>query len=155
MTIRTASRIGIASSPAAVWAYFSDVSRWPEWVPTVAECRILGATALQAGVRLEQRAKLPLGFTRRRRQDVTAVDAPRTAAFAGPMGTSAARWGMEFEPAGDGRTQATMWIEVDLAGVMRVVPARTLERRIQRVSNEEMAAMKLAVESTERRNAEP
>jgi hypothetical protein len=41
-----------------------------------------------------------------------------------------------------------MWIEVDLEGVMRAIPGRLLEGRIQRVSDREMAAIKAAVESS-------
>ena len=78
------------------------------------------------------------------------VEAPRSVAFAGPMGTSAARWGMELEPADDRQTDAMMWIEVDLAGIMRAIPARILQGRIQRVSDVEMAAIKAAVESVAR-----
>jgi carbon monoxide dehydrogenase subunit G len=78
---------------------------------------------------------------------VTAVEAPRYLEFAGPMGTSAARWGMELEPTVDGQTDANMWIEVDLAGIMRAIPGRILKGRIQRVSDREMAAIKAAVES--------
>jgi hypothetical protein len=76
---------------------------------------------------------------------VTVVEAPRSVAFAGPMGTSAARWGMDLEPVDDRQTDATMWIEVDLAGIMRAVPG-ALQGRIQRVSDREMAAIKAAVE---------
>jgi hypothetical protein len=68
-------------------------------------------------------------------------------AFAGPMGTSAARWGMELEPIGQAGTDTLMWIEVELAGVMRAIPARLLASRIQRVSDAEMVAIKAAVES--------
>jgi len=78
---------------------------------------------------------------------VTAVEAPHHVAFAGPMGTSAARWGMELEPVDDGQTEAEMWIEVDLLGIMRAIPAGFLKDRIQRVSDREMAAIKAAVES--------
>jgi hypothetical protein len=85
---------------------------------------------------------------------VTAVEAPLSVAFAGPMGTSAARWGMELEPVGDGQTDATMWIEVDLAGIMRALPGRYLKGRIQRVSDIEMVAIKAAVESAARGGAE-
>jgi len=46
-----------------------------------------------------------------------------------------------------------MWIEVDLAGIMRAVP-RTLKGRVQRVSDQEMAAIKAAVESATREGAE-
>ena len=80
---------------------------------------------------------------------MTAVEAPRYVSFAGPMGTSAARWAMELEPADGGQTDALMWIEVDLAGIMRVIP-RTLKGSVQRVSDREMAAIKAAVESASR-----
>jgi hypothetical protein len=102
---------------------------------------------------VEQRAKGILWLTRGRSQEVTAVEPPRYVAFAGPMGTSAARWGMELEPVDDKQTDAKMWIEVDLAGIMRAVPG-TLKGRIQRVSDLEMVAIKAAVESATRGGAE-
>jgi hypothetical protein len=154
MTFRTESRLKIASSVGEVWAYVCDVGRWPEWAPTVLECRVRGGTPLQPGSRVEQRAKLIFGRSRSRSQEVTAVEAPRHVAFAGPLGISEARWGMELEPLDDSHTDAMMWIEVDLAGVMRVVPGRALQGRIQRVSDGEMVAIKAAVESTTRGGAE-
>ena len=150
MTFRTESRIAIDGSVSDVFAYLCDVGRWPEWAPTVLEGRVRGGGPLQPGSRVEQRAKLPLGLSRGRSQEVTVVEAPRSVAFAGPMGTSAARWGMEFEPADGGQTDAMMWIEVDLAGIMRAIPAGMLKSRIQRVSDAEMVAIKAAVESTAR-----
>jgi Polyketide cyclase / dehydrase and lipid transport len=152
MTFRTESRITIASSVPEVWAYVCDVGRWPEWAPTVLECRVRGGAPLQPGARVDQRAKGILGLSRGRSQEVTAVEAPRYVAFAGPMGTSAARWAMELEPVGDGQTDALMWIEVDLAGIMRAVP-RALKARVQRVSDQEMVAIKAAVESAVREGA--
>ena len=154
MTFRTESRITIASSIREVWAYVCDVGRWPEWAPTVLEGRIHGGGPLQPGSRVEQRAKGILWLTRGRSQGVTAVEAPRSVTFAGPMGTSAARWGMELELADDRQTDAMMWIEVDLAGIMRAIPGRILQGRIQRVSDLEMAAIKAAVESARREGAE-
>ena len=154
MTFRTESRITIAGSVREVWAYVCDVGRWPEWAPTVLQCRVRGGGPLQPGARVEQRAKAILGLTRGRSQEVTAVQAPRSVAFAGPLGTSAARWGMELDPADDGQADAMMWIEVDLAGIMRVLPGRLLRGRIQRVSDLEMTAIKAAVESAARVGAE-
>ena len=158
MTIRTESRITIANSVSEVWAYLSDVTRWPQWAPTVLQCAVRDAGPLRPGARIDQRAKAILGLTHRRSQQVTAVEAPRRMAFAGPMGTSAARWGMQLEPAqpepaqpeatAHGQTDALMWIEVDLAGIMRAIPARLLKARIQRVSDLEMTAIKAAVDST-------
>ena len=154
MTFRTESRITIDSSVPEVWSYLCDVGRWPEWAPTVLEGRVRGGGPLEPGSRVEQRAKGILGTSRRRSQGVTVVEAPHHLAFAGPMGTSAARWGMELEPENDRQTDAKMWIEVDLAGIMRVIPGRTLKGSIQRVSDREMAAIKAAVESATRGGAE-
>jgi hypothetical protein len=151
--IRTESRITIAGSVDEVFAYLSDVGRWHEWAPTVLECQVRGGAPFQPGSRLDQRAKGPLWFTRGRSQEVTVVDAPRYMAFAGPMGTSSARWGMELDPAGDSQTDAMMWIEVDLAGIMRAVPG-ALKGSIQRVSDREMVLIKAAVESDARAGAE-
>ena len=154
MTFRTESRITIASSVLDVWTYLCNVGRWPEWAPTVLEGWVRGGGPLAPGARVEQRAKLLFGLSRRRSQEVTVAEAPRSVAFAGPMGTSAARWGMEFESADGGQTDAMMWIEVDLAGIMRAIPARMLKGRIQRVSDVEMVAIKAAVESAVREGAE-
>jgi hypothetical protein len=153
MTIRTESRMTIASDVQEVWTYLCDVGRWPEWAPTVLAGWVRDGGPLQPGSRVEQRAKLMFGLSRRRSQEVTAVEPPTAMAFAGPMGTSAARWGMELRPAGDGRTDAVMWIEVDLAGIMRAVPAGLLKGRIQRVSDTEMVAIKAAAESAAREGA--
>ena len=146
MTIRTESRITVAGSVGDVWDYMSDVGRWSEWAPTVLECRVRGGGTLQPGAWVEQRAR-DMGLNHNRSEQVTAVDPPRSMAFVGTMGTSVARWGMEFEPAGDGQTNAMMWVEVDLANVMRAIPGRALQGQVQRVSNIEMAAIKAAVES--------
>jgi Polyketide cyclase / dehydrase and lipid transport len=148
MRVRTESRTTIAGSVRDVWAYVTDVGRWPEWAPTVLECWVRGGTPLQPGSRVEQRAK-DWWRTHNRSQEVTAVEAPHSVAFAGPMGASAARWGMELAPVDDGQTDAMMWIEVDLAGIMRAVPG-LLRGSIQRVSDREMTAIKAAVESATR-----
>ena len=147
MTFRTESRISIARGVPDVWAYVCDVRRWPEWAPPVLDCRVRGGAPLEPGAWVEQRAKGILGSTRGRSQQVTAVEAPRYVAFAGPMGTSAARWGMELEPINGRQTEALMWIEVDLGGIMRAIPGSLLKARIQRVSDYEMTAIKAAVES--------
>ena len=146
-TIRSVSRLAIASSVPEVWAYICDVRRWPQWAPTVDESWVHGGGPLAPGVRVEQRAKLIFGATRYRAQHVTVVEAPHTLAFAGPMGTSAARWGMVLQPVGDRQTEAQMWIEVDLGGIMRAIPESILKGRIQRVSDIEMVAIKAALES--------
>ncbi len=52
MTIRTESRITIASGVPEVWAYLCDVGRWPEWAPTVLEGRVQGGGPFQPGARV-------------------------------------------------------------------------------------------------------
>jgi hypothetical protein len=56
---------------------------------------------------------------------------------------------MVLEPIDDGQTDANMWIEVDLQGVMRAVPRGLLRGRVQRVSDYEMLAIKAALEAAE------
>ena len=147
MTLRSESRITISSSTPDVWAYVCEVGRWPEWAPTVRECWIADGAPLQPGSRVEQKAKGVFGSTRRRSQTVTDVEAPSRMAFAGPLGLSAARWGLELEPMDDSRTVATMWVEVDLKSLMRAIPGRAFNGRIRRVMDIEMAAIKAAAES--------
>lgn len=146
MTIRTESRITVAGSVSDVWAYMCDVGRWSEWAPTVLECRIRGGGPVVPGAWVDQRAR-DYGFPHRRSERVTVVDPPRSMAFIGTMGTSVARWGMEFERVDDGHTDAMMWVEVDLANIMRVVPGRSIQGQVQRVSDIEMAGIKAAVEA--------
>ena len=145
-TIRTESRLAIERGVPAAWAYVCDVGRWQEWAPTVRQCWIAGGGPLEVGSRLEQRAKGPFGTTHHRAQNVTELEPPNRVAFAGSMATSAARWGMELDPIGDGQTDAMMWVEVDLKGPMRTIP-RVLRARIQRVMDLEMALIKAAVEA--------
>jgi hypothetical protein len=146
--MRSESRLTIAGNVREVWAYLCDVGRWREWAPTVREGWVAGGGPLEAGARVEQRAKGPFGSTHYRVQSVTAVEAPRRMAFAGTMGTSAARWGMELEPLDDRQTEAMMWVEVDPEGPMCVIPGRLLNGRIRRVMDVEMAAIKAALESS-------
>jgi hypothetical protein len=146
-TIRTESRLAIARGVAEVWDYICDVERWPQWAPTVQKGWVAGGGPLTPSARVEQRAKLPFGFTRHRAQQVTAVQAPHSLAFAGPLGTSRGRWGMEFAPIDDGQTEAEMWVEVDLRNIMRTLPKRAFQNRIQGVMDVEMVAIKAAVES--------
>jgi hypothetical protein len=145
---RTESRLTIAGDVSEVWTYVCDVGRWHEWAPTVVACQVRDGAPLQPGARLDQRAKGPFGTTRERSQEVTLVDAPHQVAFAGPLGTSAARWGMDLEPMDGECTDAMMWIEVELKGVMRAIPGNLLKRRIQRVSDQEMVSIKAAVEAS-------
>ena len=149
-TIRSESRLAIARGVPEVWDYICDVGRWSQWAPTVQKCWVGGGAPLAPGTRVEQRAKLMFGLSRYRASYVTAVEAPRSLAFAGPLGTSTARWGMEFAPLDGGQTEAEMWVEVDLRNVMRALPSRAFKGRIQRVMDIEMAAIKAAVESLPR-----
>src|ERR1700761_1774617 len=112
MTFRTESRIRMTGSIHEACAYLCDVGRWPEWAPTVREGWVAGGGPLAPGARVEQRAKLMFGLTRRRAQTVTAVEEPHRVTFAGPFGTSAASWLMEFESIDDGLTETEMWVEV-------------------------------------------
>jgi hypothetical protein len=146
MTIRTESRIVVAGSVRDVWDYLCDVGRWAEWAPTVLACEVRGGGPLETGAIIDQRAR-DFRTEHRRTERVTAVQAPHAMAFAGTIGSSPARWGMEVLPAGEDSTDAIMWVEVDVRNIMRAIPGAILRRRIQRTSDIEMAAIKAAVEA--------
>jgi Polyketide cyclase / dehydrase and lipid transport len=146
-TLRSESRLAIARAIPEVWDYICDIGSWPQWAPTVQEAWVAGGARLAPGARVEQRARLMFGLTRHRAQHVTSVEAPYGLAFAGPLGTSKGRWGMEFTPIDGGQTEAEMWVEVDLRNLMRALPRRAFKSRIQRVMDLEMVAIKAAVES--------
>lgn len=148
-TMRRESRLAVACSVPEAWDYICNVALWSQWAPTVKEAWVEGGGPLTPGTRVEQRAKLMFGATRHRAQRVTVVEAPSSLGFAGPLGTSTARWGMEFVPLDDEQTEAEMWIEVDLRNIMRALPSRAFMARIQRVMDVEMIAIKAAVESGE------
>jgi hypothetical protein len=148
MAFRSERSVTIDNGIGDVWAYVCDVGRWQEWAPTVIECRVVGGGPLQPGSRLEQQAKGILRTSRKRSQEVTAVEAPSRVAFAGPLGLSSARWGMELEPIEERQTDTRMWVEVELESIMRAIPASAFKGRIERVMDVEMAAMKAALEST-------
>jgi hypothetical protein len=155
MAFRSERRVTIARSVEDVWAYVCDVGRWQEWAPTVIECRVLGGGPLQPGSRLEQRAKGIFGTSRKRSQEVTAVEAPRHVAFAGPLGISSARWAMELAPIDDRQTDTKMWVEVDLESLMRAIPAGAFKSKIERVMDVELAAMRTALEPATLGSPEP
>ena len=56
----------------------------------------------------------------------------------------------QAEPVRDGHTDARMWIEVDLAGILRAIPGPALRGRIQRLSDRDMTAIQAAVEPVPR-----
>jgi Polyketide cyclase / dehydrase and lipid transport len=147
MTFRSESRLAIARGVPDVWDYICDVGCWPQWAPTVKEAWVTGGAPLTPGARVEQRAKLPFGLTRHRAQQVTAVEPPYSVAFAGPLGTSTGRWGMELAHLDRGQTEAEMWVEVELKNIMRALPVSAFQSRIQRVMDVEMVAIKAAIES--------
>ena len=59
--------------------------------------------------------------------------------------------GMQLELVDDRQKDATMRVDFDLGGIMRAIPGHGLQRRIQRVSDREMAAaIKAAVKPSTR-----
>lgn len=69
--------IVIDAPPEAVWAVLSDVSRWPEWMPTVSAVEALDAPELSPDRRFRvSQPKLKPTVWR-----VLAVDAPRSFAW--------------------------------------------------------------------------
>lgn len=58
------TRISVAAPPAQVWQVLADVTRWPEWTPTMKAVTLLdGALRVGARVRVEQPRLPPAVYT--------------------------------------------------------------------------------------------
>ena len=145
--MRSESRGEIAAGIEAVYAYVSDVSRWPEWAHGILECSVSGGSPLQAGARIDQRVPGSGGSSKERTLDVTAVEAPSRIEFAGLYGPSPLRWGFGLTPAGGTRTAILLWVEMDRRGTMRATPAPVLRKMVRGTNGREIAAIKTAVEA--------
>jgi ribosome-associated toxin RatA of RatAB toxin-antitoxin module len=146
MTVRSESRAEMAASVEDVWSYVSDVSRWPEWAPTIRECRVSGRAPLHAGSRLEQRVKGMSGSIRHQVLDVSVVDAPSRLAVAGKMGPSPVRWGFDLSPMGPSRADVLLWVEVEPKSIMRAIPGELLRSVTRSTSARYLLAIKSATE---------
>jgi len=124
----------IAAPVEAVWAVLVDVTRWPEWTPTMTEVRLLDADALRPGARVRiVQPRLPtVTWT------VDAVDAPWSFSWvvAAPGGRSRATH--ELADAGEGRTRVRLGVEQ--TGIAAVFGAltRSLTRRYVRLEAESL-----------------
>ena len=145
--VRSESRGEIAAGIEAVYAYVSDVTRWPEWAHAIRECSVSGGGSLRAGARIDQRVSGSGGSMRDRTLDVSAVDAPRRIEFAGLFGPSPLRWGFDLTAAGGTRTGILLWVEMDRRGPMRATPAPVLRKMVRDTNDREIAAIKTAVEA--------
>ena len=58
----TSAELDVDHPPEAVWSYFADVARWPEWSPVCAAARLdddrLAMTLRLGGVRLPVRSRI-------------------------------------------------------------------------------------------------
>ena len=145
--VRSESRGEIAAGIEVVYAYLSDVTRWPEWAHAIGECRVSGGGPLRAGARIDQRVRGSGGSAKERTLDVTAADEPRRIEFAGLYGPSPLRWGFDLTAAGGLRTEIELWVEMDRRGPMRATPGPVLRKMIRGTNDREIAAIKTAVEA--------
>ena len=60
--MRTSAELDVDHPPEAVWSYFADVARWPEWSPVCAAARLhgdrLAMTLRLAGIRLPVKSRI-------------------------------------------------------------------------------------------------
>jgi hypothetical protein len=145
--VRSESSGEIAAGIEAVYAYVSDVSRWPEWAHAIRECSVSGGGPLRAGARIDQRVTGSGGSLKERTLDVTTVDAPGRIEFAGSYGPSPLRWGFGLTAAGEMRTAILLWVEMDRRGPMRATPAPVLRKMVRDTNDREIAAIKTVVEA--------
>jgi len=108
------SQIEIARPPDEVFAYVTDVSRFPEWQGDVVRVRVEAGGTPGVGARFTTTRR----FARAERtltQEVTAVDAPRTWAARGIDGPVRPSATVAIEPI-DGGTRSRVTFGLDFVG---------------------------------------
>ena len=145
--VRSECRGEVSAGIEAVFAYISDVSRWPEWAQDIRECSISGGGPLRAGSRIDQRVPASGGSTKERVLDVVRVDAPGRIEFTGTYGPCPLRWGFELNAPGVNSTGVLIWVEMERRGAMRAMPAPMLRKGIHDQNAKELARIKAKVEA--------
>ena len=145
--VRSESRGEIRASIEAVFAYVSDVSRWPEWARDIRECSVSGGGPLRPGARLDQRVAGSGSSTKPRVLDVAGVEAPRRLEFTGMYGPSPLRWGFDLDAGSVDSTGLLLWVEMERRGPMRAMPTPMLRRGIRAQNDKEIAMIKAKVEA--------
>ena len=144
--VRSECRGEIGAGIEAVFAYVSDVTRWPEWAHDIRECALSGGGPLRGGARIDQRVGDSGGSTKPRVLDVVTVNAPREIEFTGTYGPCPLRWGFELNAADVSSTGILVWVEMDRRGPMRAMPAPLLRKGIRDQNAREIALIKAQVE---------
>lgn len=126
----------IAAPIEAVWAVLSDVTRWPDWTPTMTEVRLLDGDTLRPGVRVRiVQPRLPVVVW-----TVEAVDPPRSFSWVTGMPGARGRATHELADGGEGRTRVTLGVEQTGLAALFGALTRSLTRRYVRLEAESLRA---------------
>jgi len=134
------NQVEIEADPAAVWAVFTDVGRWPEWTPSVTEAKGLDSPGFDVGNRFSIRQpRLP-----RLVWEVTEVTPGRSWSWRSHSFAAESIATHELIPAAPGRTDVRQRLQ--LRGPLGVLTAVTRRRLMRRYLDMEAAGLKHRVE---------
>jgi len=105
--------IEIDRTPEAVFAYVDQLDRHGEWQSTIISSKLETEGPTRVGSRATDKRKVP-GRTQDVTYEITEHDPPRKISFRGVDGPVRPVGTFTVEPVGDGRSRAT--IEIDLQG---------------------------------------
>ncbi len=155
MTVRYEAEIAVDGDVESTCDYLADVSRWPEWAHNMLECRLDGATPLQAGSRIWQRVKM-IGPAFERHIQATEVVRPERLAFSGTMGPAPMRFGYNLHPSGTGGTLLRSWVEFEPRGFLRFIAPLAGRRILQMGVTSDLHHLQAVLRTGSRRTpAEP
>ena len=139
--------VEIDRSPADVFAYVTDPSRFTEWQDAVVSAHAEGSDPLQQGSRLRMTRRMG-----KREQtmtgELTEYDAPRSYAFRVIDGPVRAFGKGNFEPLGDGdRTRFTFELDFEGHGIGKLLVPLVVRRQAQKEMLRNHANLKERLES--------
>jgi uncharacterized protein YndB with AHSA1/START domain len=141
------SSIEIDATPAAVWAVFTDVERWPEWTASVTSVHGLDGADLAVGRRFAiKQPRLPKVTWK-----VTSIDPGRSWTWRQQTAGATTLATHDVVAIDGGRTLVRQ--RLDQQGVLGALVGRMMRRRSCRYLELEAQGLKARSEATARRDA--
>jgi uncharacterized protein YndB with AHSA1/START domain len=121
------SSFEIARTPRDVYAYVTDVERFPEWQKDVVRVRVADGPR-GVGTRFTTTRRIG-PVQQATTQEITVFDPPRTWAARGVDGPLRPNASLTIEPVGDGtRSRVTIELDFEGHGLGRLLPVDTIRR---------------------------
>jgi uncharacterized protein YndB with AHSA1/START domain len=137
--------VEIARSPEDVFAYVGQLDRHGEWQAAVERVEVHTEGPTRVGTRATDVRRVPMGKMKST-YEMTEWDPPRRAVFRGLNGPIRANGVFSVEPAGEGRSKATIELDFEAHGIGKLL-LPLVRREAAKRTPEDQQALKARLEA--------